>query len=102
MIVKFSFAYFTFNLVMAACSLVFPVKVTEFVENNLPMKGGWLSIVTYLLFYTVDKSIFEKYEQLVMYTAVLLAVVEVTQVANVVFKMSRFFKQQIDFDKGLL
>ncbi len=62
------------------------------------MKGGWLSIITYLLFYTVEKSIIGKYEQLVMYTAVILAVVEVTQVANVVFKLSRFFKARIDFE----
>ena len=66
------------------------------------MKGGWLSIITYLLFYTVDKSIIGKYEQLVMYTAVILAVVEVTQVTNVVFKLSRFFKARIDFEKGIL
>ena len=50
----------------------------------------------------MDKSIIGKYEQLVMYTAVILAVVEVTQVTNVVFKLSRFFKARIDFEKGIL
>jgi hypothetical protein len=57
MLLKFSLAYFAYNCVMAVSSAIFPKAVTNFIESHLPLRGGWLSALTYLLFYTVDESI---------------------------------------------
>lgn len=63
---------------MAACSLVLPAKITELIDRHLPVKSGWLGILSYVLFYSVNQSVLEAYEQLIVYTAVLVAFIEFT------------------------
>ena len=73
-----SMAYFAYNVIMALCSLLFPEQITTFIEIHLPVKGGWFSVVTYLLLYKTDSTIITYYSNLVALSAILVVILEMT------------------------
>ena len=73
-----SLAYFGYNLAMATCSVLFPPQISCFLEANLPIKGGWLSILTYLMFYRGNSTVLWIYEHIVAWTAIIVAILEVS------------------------
>ena len=101
MILKVSFAYFVYNLIMAGAAALFPARISDFIESNLPLKGGWLSLFTYLLFYTLDEGLLVLYNDLLQYTCIPIAILELTQVTNCVFKLSRAAKAKINLEGNL-
>ncbi len=66
------------------------------------MKGGWFSIVSYLLLYKTDAVILNHYSTLIDYSVILVTVLETTQITNFVFRVSRMLKDRINYEKGLL
>ena len=102
LILRCSMAYFLYNVVMAGCTFFFPQQIATFIEAHLPVKGGWFSIVSYVLLYKTDALILSYYSQLVDFSVVFVTVLESTQVTNFAFKLSRMLKDRINFDKGVL
>jgi len=48
-LLSLSKAHFGYNCTMALCSLLLPENAMSFVEANLPVKGGWFSMIAFLL-----------------------------------------------------
>ena len=91
-VIQISMPFFCYNLAMAGISALFPPQISDFIESYLPIKGGWFSGLAYLILYRSNIQIFFPafirsdvefwYEKLVMYSAVFIAVLEMTQVSN--------------------
>jgi len=73
-----------------------------FIEAHLPVKGGWFSIVSYILLYKTDAFILSYYSVLIEYGVILVTILETTQITNFSFKISRVLKDRIDFEKGVI
>lgn len=71
-------AYFCYNVAMGMCSVLLPPQITGFIEANLPVKGGWLSALTYLFLYWSNSTGLDRYQTLVTYMSVLIAILEMT------------------------
>ena len=95
-------AYFLYNFVMALCTFFFPEQIATFIEAHLPVKGGWFSVVSYLLLYKTDAIILNHYSTLVDYSVILVIVLEMTQITNFTFKLSRLLKDRLNYEKGVL
>lgn len=59
-------------------------------------------MVTYILLYKTDAKILQYYSSLIAYSTVLVTLLELTQITNFAFKISRLLKDRIDFNKGIL
>lgn len=73
-----------------------------FIEAHLPVKGGWFSIVSYILLYKTDAFVLSYYSVLIEYGVILVTILETTQITNFSFKISRVLKDRIDFEKGVI
>lgn len=95
LILRCSMAYFLYNVVMAFATFLFPAQIATFIEAHLPVKGGWFSVVSYILLYKTDAVILNYYSVVVDYSVILVTVLETTQITNMVFKISRVLKDRI-------
>ena len=68
----------------------------------MPIKGGWMSALAYLMLYNTSPGLMEGYEKLVSYTAVLYGILEMTQVTNMTALVGRVLKNKIDQKQGML
>lgn len=54
------------------------------------------------MLYKTDALILNHYSTLVDYSVILVIVLEMTQITNFIFKLSRILKDRINYEKGIL
>ena len=102
MLTLISFGPFAVNMALALLSLFFK-NIGLYILRSMPFKYLLqLGAAVILACFTINTGVFYAYYQLITYTSVLITVLESAIVVKVVFSFSRYWKNKINFKKGIL
>mmetsp|Transcript_10815 Transcript_10815/g.14556 ORF Transcript_10815/g.14556 Transcript_10815/m.14556 type:complete len:88 (-) Transcript_10815:802-1065(-) len=87
---------------MTVATVALGADTVAFIETMVPFKGTISTAVGFYGLSRMPSAYFSIYQGLLDAAVIVYAVLEMTQVCHLCFIASRFMKERIDFDQGLL